>query len=174
VGEYFLEFCRAKIDFFDSKLLFFIRERIDIFKNLEISTDEEKLKIVHQKVRKANESRDYHFPIEKNWFLDFIDFDISCKKCTFLQKLPANFPLSFLESIDSSIYHILQSRFLISLQIGLFKKEQKREIVDNNRWQSLVQDRILQAQKLNLPRRFTLILMEKIHKYSVELQKHNG
>lgn len=162
----FLDFCRIKIDFFDSQLLFFIKERIICCKNLK---EAEVQKAFQDSLWKQNISSTESF-IKREWFLDFLSFDYTKENLCYSKEISKEFALSYLLSIDANIYFLLHSRFLISLQIGLYKKQHQLKIVDYERWQSLLQNRQLHAKKLNLSKKLVLSLMEKIHQYSVQLQ----
>ena len=80
----------------------------------------------------------------------------------------------YLSSIDNNLYSILQSRFLISLQIGEHKKKQDLEIVDKERCSFYLIDRIKQAKNLQISKELTQLLLDKIHQYSIKLQLKNG
>ena len=174
--QQFLKFCRFKIDFFDSQLLFFIKEKIDLLKNLEQFFSQEKIfiDIIQKKAKENNQHRNYNSIISKEWFLDFVSFAYTKETCSFSQKLAKDFFLSYLSSIDTNLYSILQSRFLISLQIGEYKRKQNLKIIDKERWQSLLVDRIEQAKNLQISVELTQLLLDKIHQYSVKLQLKNG
>ena len=161
----FLNFCRAKIDFFDVQLLFFIKERVMCLQNLSnVKLD----KFLKEQFLEYDEN---YSLIDKKWFLDFLSFDYSKENNYSTQDVSIDFFSPYLTNINYNIYFLLQNRFLISLQIGRYKKKRGLKLIDEQRWQSLLQDRLLQAKKLQLSKKLVLFLLEKIHLYSVALQK---
>ncbi len=170
-----LEFYRKKIDFFDAQFLFFLREKIDGIQNIKISfpDNDDLLKNAYQKIDYSNKNRDYNSLISKKWFLDFLNFDCHLETGS-IQIFSINFFISYLQSIDANIYFILLNRFLLVNQIGCFKKNKNLVVLDNKRWQVLLEDRALQAQRLYISKKLVLSLLEKIHSYSLQLQKDYG
>ena len=68
--QQFLKFCRLKVDTFDSQLLFFIKEKVNILKNLEQFFHQEKNFIdnIQKKVKKITNFEITILLLAKNGF----------------------------------------------------------------------------------------------------------
>ena len=75
-----------------------------------------------------------------------------------------------IDKIDSEIIQLLAKRFEIVKQIGVFKKENKISVVDNRRFQKVLEKVENIAEKQGISRDFTNDIYNIIHKYSCELE----
>ncbi|MFA7253336.1 MAG: chorismate mutase [Patescibacteria group bacterium] len=76
-----------------------------------------------------------------------------------------------IDQIDGQILELLSDRFACAKKIGEFKKKNGLPILDQDRWQELIADRMEFAKKIQLPEGFLEELLELIHKYSIRAQE---
>ena len=75
-----------------------------------------------------------------------------------------------IDKIDSEIIQLLAKRFEIVKQIGVFKKENKLDVIDNRRFQKVLEKVANIAEKQGISRDFTNDIYKIIHEYSCELE----
>lgn len=76
-----------------------------------------------------------------------------------------------IDMIDDDLLSILSKRESIVKKISEYKKVNKLQPLDKKRWESLIEDRLIKAKKLNLSARLIKEVFEKIHQNSLDLQK---
>ena len=75
-----------------------------------------------------------------------------------------------IDKIDSEIIQIMAKRFEIVKQIGVFKKENKLDVIDNRRFQKVLEKVANIAEKQGISKDFTNDIYNIIHEYSCELE----
>lgn len=77
---------------------------------------------------------------------------------------------SQIDSIDRELAELLSKRMRISRDIGQFKKEHGMPVVQSERYNDLMQRRVADAAKLDLPEEFMRNILSTIHEESVRQQ----
>ena len=75
-----------------------------------------------------------------------------------------------IDKIDSEIIQLLAKRFEIVKQIGVFKKENKLDVIDNRRFQKVLEKVANIAEKQGISKDFINDIYNIIHEYSCELE----
>ena len=75
-----------------------------------------------------------------------------------------------IDKIDSEIIQLLAKRFKVVKQIGVFKKENKLDVIDNRGFKKVLEKVANIAEKQGISRDFTNDIYNIIHKYSCELE----
>ena len=75
-----------------------------------------------------------------------------------------------MDSVDAEIVDLLARRMELSERMGGVKKECNMTVYNPDRWREIVENRSVQARRLNLPPDFVLALYEKIHHESIKKQ----
>ena len=75
-----------------------------------------------------------------------------------------------IDVIDTEIVELFSKRFEIVKQIGTFKKENNIPVVDNNRFQKVLEKVENIAEKQGVSKDFINDIYNIIHKYSCELE----
>ena len=75
-----------------------------------------------------------------------------------------------IDVIDMEIVELFSKRFEIVKQIGTFKKENNIPVVDNNRFQKVLEKVENIAEKQGVSKDFINDIYNIIHKYSCELE----
>ena len=76
-----------------------------------------------------------------------------------------------IDVIDTEIVELFVERFEIVKQIGKFKKENNIPVVDNNRFQKVLEKVANIAEKQGVSKDFINDIYNIIHKYSCELEQ---
>ena len=76
-----------------------------------------------------------------------------------------------IDIVDDKIVELFAKRFEIVKQIGVLKKENKIDIVDNKRFQKVLEKVKNLAEKNGISKKFIHEIYEKIHDYSCDLEK---
>ena len=76
-----------------------------------------------------------------------------------------------IDIVDNKIVELFAKRFEIVKQIGVLKKENKIDIVDNKRFQKVLEKVKNLAEKNGISKKFIHEIYEKIHDYSCDLEK---
>lgn len=76
-----------------------------------------------------------------------------------------------IDLLDKELLKILQERFTITNKIWLYKKEKNIPILQENRYKSLLEEKIRLWKEYNLDESFIKELFDVIHKYSVKNQE---
>lgn len=76
-----------------------------------------------------------------------------------------------IDTIDDEIMKLLAKRFDTVREIGKIKKEQKREPLDEQRWQSVIAKITGKAELLNMPTAVIKKIYNEIHTASLHIEK---
>ena len=76
-----------------------------------------------------------------------------------------------IDAIDHRMLDILARRMKTVRQIGRYKKQNQVSILQMNRWQDILTNRLARGQKLGLDQEFLKKLLELIHKESIHQQR---
>ena len=76
-----------------------------------------------------------------------------------------------IDEIDKNIVELFAKRFEIVKQIGKFKKENNIPVVDNNRFQKVLEKVENMAMKQGISKDFIDEIYYTIHKYACELEE---
>jgi chorismate mutase len=71
---------------------------------------------------------------------------------------------------DDELIALIRSRMNIAERIGALKKENQVTVLQNNRWNEILQKSIEKGAKLNLSDEFIRSLMELLHLESIRIQ----
>lgn len=74
---------------------------------------------------------------------------------------------------DHNILSLLSERFKLSNDIGKLKNKYHLPIIQNNRWEQMINELKPYVKKLSISEDFYNILLNSIHKESVNIQKNN-
>ena len=75
-----------------------------------------------------------------------------------------------IDKYDDKLLEILGSRMEVADKIGLYKKENNLTILQSSRWDQLLNQRILEAEKKGLSEDFTIKIFRAIHQESINHQ----
>lgn len=73
-------------------------------------------------------------------------------------------------AIDYELLEVLSRRMAVVRQIGQFKKEHNMTILQVERWQKVLEDRMEKGDKLGLDQSFIKAVYEVLHEYAIKLQ----
>lgn len=76
-----------------------------------------------------------------------------------------------IDKIDAEIVQLFAKRLEVVRQIGVFKKDNKIAVVDNRRFQIVLEKVGNLAEKSGISKKFIREIYEKIHDYSCEVEK---
>lgn len=76
-----------------------------------------------------------------------------------------------IDILDEELLHVLAKRINIVRKIGKLKKARGIKLLDENRWQEILQSKLSKARSLNLPVDFIKKLYSLIHEYSLKIEK---
>lgn len=76
-----------------------------------------------------------------------------------------------IDLFDDQIIKLLKKRFEIVEKIGLWKKKNKTQPLDEKRWREVLDAKINLAKKLRLNEEFVKKLYELIHSEALEIEK---
>jgi chorismate mutase len=77
---------------------------------------------------------------------------------------------SQIDSLDLDLIEILIKRMTIAQKIGLKKKENGITILQPERWEYILKDRVLNGKKGGLSNEFLILLLRAIHQESINIQ----
>lgn len=77
---------------------------------------------------------------------------------------------NLIDDKDYQILELLAERFLLAKQIGVIKKEAQTPVIQSERQQMILSDRLLKAKNLGLNEKFINQLMDLLHRESVNVQ----
>ncbi|MDR2956024.1 MAG: bifunctional 3-deoxy-7-phosphoheptulonate synthase/chorismate mutase type II [Prevotella sp.] len=75
-----------------------------------------------------------------------------------------------IDEVDNQLLELLAKRMRISREIGTFKKEHNMTVVQTDRYDEILNNRIPQAKSLDISPEFMRIILEAIHEESVRQQ----
>lgn len=75
-----------------------------------------------------------------------------------------------IDRCDNELLEVLAKRMAVSRDIGLYKKEHNLQVVQNNRYDDILNSRIKQAKELGMSEEFMRTVMVAIHEESVNQQ----
>lgn len=75
-----------------------------------------------------------------------------------------------IDGIDNELIELFARRFEISRRIGLVKNEEDMPILQLNRWDSIIRDRLVKGEKLGLSNDFVKGVFDAIHLESLKTQ----
>ncbi|NDV80184.1 bifunctional 3-deoxy-7-phosphoheptulonate synthase/chorismate mutase type II [Dysgonomonas sp. 511] len=75
-----------------------------------------------------------------------------------------------IDEIDNQLLELLAKRMRVSQEIGTFKKEHNMAIVQTDRYDEILQNRISQAETMGMNPEFMRVVLEAIHEESVRQQ----
>ncbi len=76
-----------------------------------------------------------------------------------------------IDNVDDQLLRVLAKRMHIVREIGKYKKANDIQPLDKKRWQKVLEDKVIKAQKLHLSERFITKLYYVIHTYALEIEK---
>lgn len=76
-----------------------------------------------------------------------------------------------IDEIDQQIIELLAERFTSVKKIGELKKISQLEVVQNDRWQKVLENVRNLAEKYNLSEQFLVKIWEEIHQEAIKLEK---
>lgn len=76
-----------------------------------------------------------------------------------------------IDLLDDELLHILTKRLNIVRKIGKLKNTHGFKLLDEKRWQQVLQSKLAKAKSLNLPPEFIGKLYNLIHEQSLEIEK---
>ncbi len=76
-----------------------------------------------------------------------------------------------IDRIDGQLLELLAARMKVSRQIGEYKRTQQMAVVQNDRYNTLLADRMEQGKPLGLKPDFVKAIMDVIHTESVRVQQ---
>jgi chorismate mutase len=77
---------------------------------------------------------------------------------------------SQIDSLDLDLIEILIKRMNIAQKIGLKKKDNGITILQPERWEYILKDRVLNGKKGGLSNEFLILLLRAIHQESINIQ----
>lgn len=78
-----------------------------------------------------------------------------------------------IDDLDQTLLEILAKRMAVVKKIGRYKKLHNIAIVDEIRWQKVLNTTLTKAKHLKLPEDFIKILYDLIHKQSVKTESED-
>lgn len=76
-----------------------------------------------------------------------------------------------IDKVDKEIIGLLSTRIELVKQVGQYKKMNNLPVVDMNRWQAVLEEKINIAKELNLDEQFVTDIYNKIHEFAISLEK---
>jgi chorismate mutase len=76
-----------------------------------------------------------------------------------------------IDELDNSLLELLARRMRVSEEIGIYKKEHNMPILQEQRYDEILQNRISQAEKMNMDGEFMKTVLVAIHEESVRHQQ---
>lgn len=78
-----------------------------------------------------------------------------------------------IDDIDEDILAFLAERMKIVGEIGKFKRLHSIALLDEKRWQKVLESKLSKANGLNLSEKFVQKLYDLIHQHSLEIEKNS-
>lgn len=78
------------------------------------------------------------------------------------------------DKVDEEILKLLGKRVEIVKKIGQLKKQQGKPVFDKKRWQQILESSLKKSEDLGLSKVFVKNILQKIHQYSLQIQKKNA
>lgn len=75
-----------------------------------------------------------------------------------------------IDNVDEKILNLLAERISIVKKIGNYKKQYNLSVLDEKRWNEVLNTALLKAGPLDLSKEFMKKLLTLIHKYSLKIQ----
>lgn len=75
-----------------------------------------------------------------------------------------------IDSIDKDLLNIIAKRMEVAKEIGQYKRDNNITILQSNRWQDLVKDRVKEGEKKGLSEEFLSTYLQSIHGESIRIQ----
>lgn len=79
-----------------------------------------------------------------------------------------------IDIIDEKILRLLAKRVKVIKKIGLYKSRHNLPVLDQARWNQVLNSNLKKAQSLNLSRNFIRKILNIIHNYSLSIEKNNN
>lgn len=79
-----------------------------------------------------------------------------------------------IEAIDKNILALLGKRMNVVKKVGQYKKEKGIAVLDQIRWNKILESNLAEAESLGLSKVFIKKLLKTIHEFSLEVQKGTG
>jgi len=76
-----------------------------------------------------------------------------------------------IDEIDEQIINLITQRFEVVMKIGKYKKKNNLPLLDMKRWKQVLQTKIELAEKLGLDPQLIEDIYNRMHKYSLEIEK---
>ena len=76
-----------------------------------------------------------------------------------------------IDALDQEILNILEKRFTVVKQIGAIKKSNGLPVLDEKRWQEVLESKLIKARDLGLSENFIKKIYDIIHDHALELEK---
>lgn len=76
-----------------------------------------------------------------------------------------------IDTLDKELIYLFFRRFEIVKQIWLVKKQEKIEPLDNNRWQTLLNENLEVSREFWLKDEFIIDIWNRIHSESLSIEK---
>lgn len=78
-----------------------------------------------------------------------------------------------IDAFDEELLHVLAKRINIVRKIGKLKKAHGISLLDEKRWQTVLESQFSKAELLNLSEDFIKKLYNLIHEYSLEIESES-
>jgi chorismate mutase len=78
---------------------------------------------------------------------------------------------SEIDRLDDELIGVLARRMAVAENIGILKKELKMDVLDTERWENVLKDRLMKADLAGLDQDFLKSILEEIHTHSRQKQK---
>ncbi|MBI2314914.1 chorismate mutase [Candidatus Daviesbacteria bacterium] len=79
-----------------------------------------------------------------------------------------------INSVDQKLLILLAKRLSLARKIGQHKKKRNLPILDQQRWNKILESNLNQAKSLNLSEIFIKRMFNLLHQYSLRVQKEVG
>lgn len=123
---------------------------------------------VHPNPRKAlTDAKQQLNILQFRQLMSMLVFRSACtEKPDHLEELRAS-----IDELDDEFLRILSRRFQVITEMGILKRDQNLTILQLDRWNTLLNDRLQKGTDLGIDSRFILRLLEIIHDESIRLQE---
>lgn len=75
-----------------------------------------------------------------------------------------------IDSVDSDILDLLEERFELTKQVGIYKLQSKDSVIQNGRWQEVLASLMSQAEQKGLSPEMVEAIWNEVHKHSIQQQ----
>jgi chorismate mutase len=76
-----------------------------------------------------------------------------------------------IDAVDNELLAALAKRMNIVREIGKLKKEKNMKLLDEERWQKVVQQIVEKAKLMNIPKDHVKKIYEEIHKAALKIEE---